>query len=150
MRFGISQAMITVIRPGTDESFRKFDGNFTKFNSPTVLCISRFRPYKGLQFATRAMRYVLDQVPDARLIIAGNGDESYLHRELSGVDYRDAITFLRRTPVRWNEEESITQWCPPCLGHFSQRGLWNSGHRGKRLWHSSCRLEESWTEGFEH
>ena len=105
VRFGISQDMITVIRPGIDESFRKFDGNSTKFDSPTILCISRFRPYKGLQFAIRAMKYVLDQVPDARLVIVGNGDDSYLRQELSRMDLRSNVSFLKRLPHNWNEEK---------------------------------------------
>jgi glycosyltransferase involved in cell wall biosynthesis len=107
VRVGIPSNNITVIRPGIAESFNTFHGDETKFENPTIVCISRFRRYKGLNFAIATMKYVLESVPNARLIIAGNGDDSEIRREISATDYGDAIEVLSRFPHRWDAEKQM-------------------------------------------
>jgi len=45
-----------------------------------VLAFGGIRPYKGLEFLLQAWKLVIDQCPDTRLIIAGNGDKDYLRQ----------------------------------------------------------------------
>ena len=102
---GLAKKDIHVVKPGIDGTFAEMTQNGRKFESPTIVCISRFTRYKGLQYAIRAMRYVIESVPDAQLIIVGNGDDSLMQRELSHVSYSEAIKIVKRAPHGWNEEK---------------------------------------------
>jgi glycosyltransferase involved in cell wall biosynthesis len=105
VKSGLPPKNITVIRPGLEDSFLKFQSSDRKFDDPTVVCISRFKRYKGLEFAIVAMKRVLEKLPSSRLIIVGNGDSSELERVLSNVDYRKSIKIIKRAPDTWNEEK---------------------------------------------
>ena len=105
VRLGLNAERITVIRPGIDESLRKFEADGRKFEDPTIVCISRFNRYKGLSFAVKSMGYVLSKVPKARLIIAGNGDETELKEDVSRTSYPKAIQITKRSPNTWNVEK---------------------------------------------
>src|SRR5205807_573000 len=87
------------------DSFLKFQPNGKKFDHPTIVCIGRFKRYKGLRFAIAAMKHVLEKLPSAKLIIVGNGDSSELERDVSNVDYRNSIEIIKRTPNTWNDEK---------------------------------------------
>ncbi len=102
---GIPSERVSVIRPGIDDSFRRFESDGAKFADPTIMCISRFRRYKGLSYAIRSMKFVLDRVPGARLLIIGNGDSTELTREISRTDYRRSIQILYRRPNSWDAEK---------------------------------------------
>ncbi len=105
VRLGVLGEKVSVIIPGIDDSFRKFDPDGLKFEDPTIVCISRFRRYKGLGYAINSMKYVLEKIPRARLIIVGNGDETELKEEVSRTNYAESIQILKRPPNRWNEEK---------------------------------------------
>jgi glycosyltransferase involved in cell wall biosynthesis len=105
IRSGISSKNVTVIRPGVGDSFLKFQPNGLKFEDPTIVCISRFKRYKGLGYAVAAMKHVLERIPSARLIIVGNGDSSELQREISKGNYGKSVEILHRAPNMWNEEK---------------------------------------------
>jgi len=107
VRAGLPSDNITVIRPGLEDSFLKFEPNGQKFDDPTIVCISRFKRYKGLGFAIAAMKHVLERIPSSRLIIVGNGDSSELERDVSSVDYRGSIEIIKRAPNTWNEEKRV-------------------------------------------
>jgi glycosyltransferase involved in cell wall biosynthesis len=107
VQLGLSPGKVSVIVPGIDESFRKFEPDGTKFDDPTIICISRFRRYKGLSFAIRSMKFVLEKVPRAKLIIVGNGDPTELKKEVSRTDYSGSIQILERAPNTWNDEKKI-------------------------------------------
>src|SRR6266566_4792197 len=102
---GIPSERVSVIRPGIDESFRRFQPDGTKFDDPTIICISRFRRYKGLSYAIRAMKFVLEKVPGAKLVIVGNGDPTELREEVSRTNYPGSIQILERVPNTWNAEK---------------------------------------------
>lgn len=104
-KIGLLSKNITVIRPGVEDSFLKFEPSGRKFDNPTIVCISRFKRYKGLRYATMAMKRVLEQIPSAKLIIAGNGDSSELKREISKGHFGESIEILHRAPNTWNEEK---------------------------------------------
>ena len=105
MSLGLANKDIHVVKPGIDGTFREMAPNGHKFESPTIVCISRFTRYKGLHYAIRAMKYVIESVPDAQLIIVGNGDDSMIQRELSHVSYSGAVKVVQRVPHGWNEEK---------------------------------------------
>jgi len=107
VRLGLSEARISVVTPGVDDSFLKFEPDGCKFDVPTIVCISRFKRYKGLSYAIRSMKYVLERVPRAKLIIVGNGDETELKDEVSRTDYSESVQILQRRPNSWNEEKRL-------------------------------------------
>jgi glycosyltransferase involved in cell wall biosynthesis len=104
-QLGLSQRKVTIIAPGIDDSFRRFEPDGRKFDNPTIVCISRFRRYKGLSYAVRSMKFILDRVPTAKLVIVGNGDPSELKEEISKTGYPESIEVLERAPETWNAEK---------------------------------------------
>ncbi len=104
---GIPSERVSVIRPGIDDSFRRFEPDGAKFGDPTIICISRFRRYKGLSYAVRSMKFVLERIPKARLVIVGNGDPAELREEVSQTDYSGSIQILERVPNTWNAEKRV-------------------------------------------
>ena len=107
LSLGIPSERVSVIRPGIDDSFRQFQWDGAKFDDPTIVCISRFRRYKGLSHAIRSMRYVLEKIPKAKLVIVGNGDPTELRDEVSRTDYSRSITVLERKPNTWDPEKRV-------------------------------------------
>ena len=89
----------------------------SEFDSPTLLAVARLVRQKGLDILIRAMRLIRGAVPDARLLIAGDGPDrpalEQLARELglegslSFLGHRDDIGELMRRawilvhPARW-------------------------------------------------
>jgi glycosyltransferase involved in cell wall biosynthesis len=104
---GIQSERVSVIRPGIDDSFRGFEPDGLKFGDPTIICISRFQRYKGLSYAIRSMKFVLEKVPRARLVIVGNGDPTELKEEVSRTDYAGSIEILERVPNNWESEKRV-------------------------------------------
>src|SRR6266568_710191 len=104
---GIKSERVSVIRPGIDDSFRRFESDGAKFADPTIMCISRFRRYKGLSYAIRSMKFVLDKVPRAKLVIFRNGDPKELREEVSRTDYPRSIHILERGPNTWEAEKRV-------------------------------------------
>jgi len=51
------------------------------------------------------MRYITESVPDAQLIIVGNGDDSIVKRELSNFPFSDSIKIVKRAPHSWDDEK---------------------------------------------
>lgn len=45
---------------------------------PSVLFFGIIRPYKGIEYLLSAWKHVKEKMPEARLIIAGNGDKKYI------------------------------------------------------------------------
>lgn len=57
-------------------------------------------PHRGLDAVVNAMPAVIDRVPDARLLVVGNGQEYRCHLEslVSELDIDDHVTFTGRVP----------------------------------------------------
>lgn len=105
LRLGFPSADIVVIRPGIAEDFLNYEPSGRKSENPTIVSIGRFKRYKGLQYAIEAMPYVLEEIPNAILIIAGNGDQSEIERELSRMNLHGAVKILKRSPHSWDIEK---------------------------------------------
>jgi glycosyltransferase involved in cell wall biosynthesis len=102
---GIAPGRVSVIRPGIDDSLKGFSSDGVKFDNPTIICIGRFRRYKGFSYAIRSMKFVLEKVPRARLVIVGNGDATELAEEVSRTGYSNSIQILERAPNTWDDEK---------------------------------------------
>lgn len=71
---GIGQAGIFIVHPGINKE--EFEPILVeKTLSPTILYLGRLKAYKSINVLIQAFRVVLSERPDARLVIAGSGDE---------------------------------------------------------------------------
>jgi glycosyltransferase involved in cell wall biosynthesis len=70
----IGQAGIFVVHPGINQS--EFSHIlYEKTTMPTILYLGRLKAYKSINVLIQAFRIILSERPDARLVIAGSGDE---------------------------------------------------------------------------
>ena len=81
---------------------------------PRFLCIGRLIPIKGHVVLLRAFRKVLDDVPNAKLDIAGRGVLEHGLKDLAReLELQDSVTFLGHvTPVQSAIEQSLAVVVP--------------------------------------
>lgn len=93
---GFRRAAIRVIYPGVDTQRFRPEPAVAKAERPTFLYIGRLKRYKALEVAVRAVAELRRTgVPDARLLIAGGGDDRpRLERAVADAGAADAVTFL--------------------------------------------------------
>ncbi|MBD3240160.1 MAG: glycosyltransferase, partial [Chitinivibrionales bacterium] len=93
-------AGIDIVEPGIDTAF--FQPSVPKSKTPLLVCVSRLRKYKNVQFLIEAMPQLRSEIPDLTLTIAGGGEYRKPLESLAsrlGVD--DAVVFAGRV----SEEE---------------------------------------------
>jgi len=105
VKFGIPNENVFVVIPGIDESLRNYVPSGEKFSNPTIVCISRFKRYKGLHYAVRAMNHILAKIPTANLVVVGSGDDSEIKSEISKLGLESNVKVIRRPPHVWNREK---------------------------------------------
>ena len=73
-RYGVSEERVTLIRNGIDVEFWSARSSTPYADRrPLVLSAGRLHPVKGHDVLVAAFRRVVDAIPDARLVIAGEG-----------------------------------------------------------------------------
>lgn len=71
LRFGADERELFVVPPGADPPL---GSPRERFNQPTVIVVSRLDDrYKGHDVLIAAMRIVRERIPDARLVVVGDG-----------------------------------------------------------------------------
>jgi glycosyltransferase involved in cell wall biosynthesis len=96
MRLGISGSNLYVVNYGVDRNIYKLGND--KSPSPHVLYLGRLKKFKGVHLLIEAMAKVVQEIPDAKLSIVGNGDpeyESYLHQLTSRLSLNGAVSFRK-------------------------------------------------------
>lgn len=92
---GIERTTITVIPPGIDHTAYRPGASVDRAAEPTVLYVGRLKRYKGLDVLFHAFVRLRDQAPDARLVIAGQGDDRARLEGLAGeLGLQDRVSFL--------------------------------------------------------
>jgi len=72
IRLGITKASIQVVNPGVDlDTFTTGE----KSSTPVIFSIGRLKAYKSIDVLIKAFKKVLASVPNAELVIAGDGEE---------------------------------------------------------------------------
>ncbi len=90
---GIPAERIEVILCGLDHG-RYRDLGLERYGRPTIVHLGRLRRYKSIEVAMKAMKRVLRSVPEARLVIAGDGPyRPELEEYASGLGLGSAIEF---------------------------------------------------------
>jgi glycosyltransferase involved in cell wall biosynthesis len=81
---GFPESSIEVIHCGIDHQVYHVDPRGAKFAQPTILYLGRLKKYKSVQHLIEAFEDVMQRMPEARLVIIGDGD------------YRQALEALAR------------------------------------------------------
>lgn len=90
---GIDRDRIEVVLCGLDHS-RYRDLGLARFERPTIVHLGRLRRYKSVEVVMRAMRIVREEVPEARLVVIGDGPHKpSLEREAARLGLDDSIEF---------------------------------------------------------
>jgi len=70
----ISAADISVVECGIDHNLYQYDPELPKFETPTIIYLGRIKKYKSVDDLIKAMPKVLEKIPEAELLIVGEGD----------------------------------------------------------------------------
>jgi glycosyltransferase involved in cell wall biosynthesis len=93
VRKGLRADHIEVVHNGVDHESYKPDES-ARSPSPLIACVTRLKKYKGVHLLLRAMKHVLKEVPDAKLIVAGSGDYGpALHKLAHRLHLDDCVQF---------------------------------------------------------
>jgi glycosyltransferase involved in cell wall biosynthesis len=94
IRRGIAAADITVVHCGLDHQTYRPDPAVEKTPRPTVLFVGRLRRYKGLDWVMRSLPRVRVRVPEARLVVIGDGPHGgALRAQAAALGVADAVEF---------------------------------------------------------
>lgn len=99
VRRGIVRERIAVVHCGVDHDAYRVDASVAKVVHPTLVFVGRLRRYKGLDWVMRVLPAVRARVPEARLVVIGDGpfgDALRASAERLGVS--DAVTFAGFLP----------------------------------------------------
>lgn len=96
---GVDPARVAVVHCGMDHASYAPDPAVPKHARPTVLYIGRLRRYKGVDGVLRALPGLLARVPDARLVVVGDGPHApALRREAARRGLASHVEFLGFVP----------------------------------------------------
>jgi glycosyltransferase involved in cell wall biosynthesis len=111
---GIEPERISVVLCGLDHD-RYRNLNLDRFEQPTIVHLGRLRKYKSVDVIMRSMTRITERIPDARLVIIGDGPyRPRLEREardlgLGGkiefagyLDHEELVEFLNRSHLLLN------------------------------------------------
>jgi predicted dehydrogenase/glycosyltransferase involved in cell wall biosynthesis len=73
--YGIPQERVAYVPLGARASIARFATPDVQEEPETVLFFGRAHPHKGLEYLVRAQPFISDALPNAKIIIAGHGDE---------------------------------------------------------------------------
>ncbi|HUK63761.1 MAG TPA: glycosyltransferase family 4 protein, partial [Dongiaceae bacterium] len=94
VRRGIAASHIEVVHCGLDHETYRLDGSAVKAAHPTVLYVGRLRRYKGVEWLMRALPRVHARLPEARLVVVGDGpDRARLEARAAHLGVREAVEF---------------------------------------------------------
>jgi glycosyltransferase involved in cell wall biosynthesis len=97
---GLSPSRITVIHNGIDLN-RYQPETRRRERRPDVVYLGRLKRYKSIDLVLHAMKRVLEQVPEARLTIVGDGDDRpRLERTARDLGLEGSVQFVGRVPEK--------------------------------------------------
>lgn len=96
---GLAADKVAIIPPG-------WDGEpvppVTEDRPPTIICVAGLRPEKGHAFLLTAFGHVLRQVPDAQLVLVGDGEtRPHLEAQVEAEQLQGHVQFAGVVPEIW-------------------------------------------------
>lgn len=92
---GIPASNVHLVHCGMDHESYSFDPSVKRETTPQVVFLGRLRKYKGVQILLRAMRFVREEIPSARLVIVGDGPyRGELEKTASRLGLEGAVSFV--------------------------------------------------------
>jgi cellulose synthase/poly-beta-1,6-N-acetylglucosamine synthase-like glycosyltransferase/glycosyltransferase involved in cell wall biosynthesis/O-antigen/teichoic acid export membrane protein len=89
---GLAEAGIDIVHPGVHTNTMT---SGQKSRVPTVLYLGRLKAYKSVDVLIKAFFIIAGRIPDAQLVIAGNGEEEANLRDLvKQMDLEDRVVFM--------------------------------------------------------
>ncbi len=93
VRRGVSPERIHVVLCGLDHD-RYRNLGLARFDRPTIVHLGRLRKYKSVEVALGAMRRIREALPEARLVVIGDGPhKGALEREARRLRLEDSVEF---------------------------------------------------------
>ncbi|MFQ6033031.1 MAG: glycosyltransferase family 4 protein, partial [Candidatus Zixiibacteriota bacterium] len=71
---GIPEDDIFVIKCGIDQALYRDKPQIEKYSTPTIIYLGRLKKYKSIDHLLTGFSLLLDKIPEARLVIVGDGD----------------------------------------------------------------------------
>jgi glycosyltransferase involved in cell wall biosynthesis len=99
VRRGVARERITVVHCGLDHDGYRPDPAAGKTAAPTIVFVGRLRRYKGVDWVMRSLPALLRRVPEAKLLVIGDGPfEAALRRSAASLGVAHAVEFLGFLP----------------------------------------------------
>jgi len=108
---GVARERIDVVHCGLNHERYRFDPAVAKTAHPTLLYVGRLRRYKGLDWVLRTLPALLEQVPDARLEVIGDGPwGAALKAQAGKLGIAHAVDFLGFLPFAEKVRRMQSAW----------------------------------------
>ncbi len=86
---------ISVVECGIDHSLYQNEPDVPKFEKPTIIYLGRIKKYKSVDDLIKAMLKVKERIPEAELLIVGDGDyKPVLEKLVKDLKLADKVTFM--------------------------------------------------------
>ena len=91
---GVRKDDIFVIKCGIDQTLYGVDPQVEKYRAPTVIYLGRLKKYKSIDHLLVGFSLILDKIPEARLVIVGDGDyKGYLMDFAQKLNLKNRVEF---------------------------------------------------------
>lgn len=118
---GIDRERIDVVLCGLDHGLFRRLPDVTRHARPTLVHFGRMRRYKAIDVVIRALAMVRRSVPDARLVIIGDGPDRARLEKLAGrLGLQEAVEFAGR--MRGEAMVELLNRCHVCLNASPKEG----------------------------
>jgi len=101
---GLSPEDVHVVHCGIDQNHYRFSASVRKYSAPTVIYLGRLKKYKSVDHLLKAFALTLKTIPEARLMVVGEGDYK---EELIGLSRRLSLDGKVEFTGFVDEEEKV-------------------------------------------
>jgi glycosyltransferase involved in cell wall biosynthesis len=106
---GIPKNNLKVVYNGVDIESYHSTGKIT--NKPTIICLARMKKYKRMDILLDSIPKVVEQIPDLKVIMVGDGDDMSRLKEISHKNKIDkAVEFTSFVPAEKKVEMLSSSW----------------------------------------
>jgi glycosyltransferase involved in cell wall biosynthesis len=111
VRRGIGAERVSVVHCGLDHQAYRPDPRAPKAERPSILFVGRLRRYKGVDWLVRALPGIREKVPDARLVVVGDGPHrARLETLTARLGLSGSVEFLGHLPLAEKARRMREAW----------------------------------------